>query len=139
MADLIHVEIYTPLKKYLSIDVDFISIQSDKYRLGITPHHAEMISTVAITELVLRDEGFEFHYAVGKGIIHVEKGKATILVDSVEEDKEIDVERARSAKERAQKRLADNTSTDIDRERAESALLRANNRLNVASRLSKTI
>lgn len=119
------------------IDVDFISIQSDKYRLGITPHHAEMIATVAVGELVLRSGDLAFHYAVGKGIIHVEKMRATILVDSVEQDSEIDVDRAEEAKKRAEKRLADYTSTDIDRSRAESALLRANTRLAVASR--KTI
>ncbi len=133
MPDTIHVEIYTPLKKYLAIDVDFISVQSDKYRLGITPHHAEMISTVAISDLVLRSGADEFHYAVGKGIIHVEHGKATILVNSVEEASEIDIDRAQKAKERAEKRLADYTSTDIDRARAEEALLRANTRLAVAS------
>ncbi|MCD8194841.1 MAG: ATP synthase F1 subunit epsilon [Coprobacillus sp.] len=133
MPDTIHVEIYTPLKKYLMIDVDFISVQSDKYRLGITPHHAEMISTIAISYLELRSGDDRFHYAVGKGIIHVEKMRATILVDTVEEASEIDLERAKAAKNRAEKRLADNTSTDIDRTRAEEALLRANTRINVAS------
>lgn len=136
MADTIHVEIYTPLKKYLMIDVDFISVQSDKYHLGITPHHAEMISTVAISELVLRSGNIEFHYAVGKGIIHIEHMKATILVDSIEEASEIDVNRATSARDRAQKRLADTASTDIDKSRAEDALLRANTRLLVSSHKS---
>ena len=64
--------------------------------------------------------------------MEVQPDKVTILAQSAEKAAEIDVQRAKEAKERAERRLqakADN----IDKIRAELALKRATNRLNVGS------
>ena len=59
--------------------------------------------------------------------------KVILLADTAEHPEEIDVTRAQSAKERAEKRLAERSS-DLDLERAKVALSRAMNRLKIAGR-----
>ena len=56
----------------------------------------------------------------------------TLLVESIERKYEIDVERARSSKERAEQRLQDKNASEIDIQRAKASLLRALNRLSVS-------
>jgi F-type H+-transporting ATPase subunit epsilon len=57
--------------------------------------------------------------------------RVTILAESAETPAEIDVERARKAKERAEQRLASG-QTEVDVDRALDALQRADSRLEVA-------
>lgn len=129
----IFLEIYTPTRKVLSRNVDFISVQTDNYRLGILPKHAPLVATVAISELVLTMDGKKFHYAVGGGLLNIQKDKTILLLDSIEKSDAIDIERAKRAKIRAEERLK-NKSSDLDVKRAELALKRALNRINVSSR-----
>jgi len=56
--------------------------------------------------------------------------KVTILAESAERRQNIDVERAKNAKNRAEKRLADKAA-DTDLARAEVALQRAVHRLSI--------
>ncbi len=130
----IPLEIYTPLKKYFVGDVSFILVQSDNYRLGILPRHERMISTIKISELVLTfPGGKKVSYAVGGGMINVKKDKTIIIVDSIENKDEIDIDRANRSKERAQNRLF-SKDKNIDIKRAQLSLERALNRIKVASR-----
>ncbi len=129
---VLSVEIYTPSKKYLTMDASLVSVQSDEYRLGILPNHAEMISTVAISELDLKDGDNVYRFAVSKGVLHVKKNKVTILVDAVESDKEINIGRALEARDRALHRLS-KKDPSVDLDRAQQALDRALNRLRVAN------
>ncbi len=57
--------------------------------------------------------------------------KVTILAQSAERPEDIDIERARAAKERAERRLQAKQD-EIDFRRAELALKRAMNRLDIA-------
>jgi F-type H+-transporting ATPase subunit epsilon len=58
--------------------------------------------------------------------------KVTILAESAERRQEIDVERAKSALQRAQERLAATDDLDIDFTRAKAALDRAIHRVRLA-------
>ncbi|MCD8209665.1 MAG: ATP synthase F1 subunit epsilon [Coprobacillus sp.] len=128
----IHLEIYTPNKKYLTTDVDFISFQSENFRLGILPRHQEMISNVVPCELILRNETEVFHYALSSGMVHVDKEKTTILVDSIEAPGEIDVASATIARDEALT-LLHSCDDDKKRESIQKDLDLANFRLKVAS------
>lgn len=75
-------------------------------------------------------DGTEY-IAVSDGFVEVRKDKVSIIVQTAETAREIDVERAKLAKARAESHLEnDDDNTDIHR--AERALERANNRLRVA-------
>ena len=75
------------------------------------------------------------YIAVNGGIIEIRDSLVTIVADSAERNRDIDVSRAERAKIRAEKALevakAEKKSDEINR--AEVALHRALNRLNVSS------
>ena len=77
--------------------------------------------------------GTERYVFVSGGFAEALPDKVTILAESAERRSEIDIDRARAAMERAEKRLAEERSrTDIDFVRARTALDRAIHRIHVA-------
>ncbi|HZE21111.1 MAG TPA: ATP synthase delta/epsilon chain alpha-helix domain-containing protein, partial [Desulfobaccales bacterium] len=64
----------------------------------------------------------------------VTASKVTIVAESAESGREIDIERARRAAERAEKRLGAAKTEEIDYTRAEAALRRSMVRMKVAGR-----
>ncbi len=79
-------------------------------------------------------DGKTQYVAVSGGFIEVRPEKVTILAEAAEVAGEIEVDRARAAKERAEKRLAGNKQDNVDATRAEFALKRAINRIDIASK-----
>ncbi len=74
--------------------------------LGILPGHEEMI--VALREGILRyqdGEGKWHKAAVGRGTMQVANNRCTVVVDTAEKPDEIDIKRAKEAKERAEEQL----------------------------------
>ena len=137
MESKIHLTILTPYGRYFQGDVDFLEVHSEKYNLGILPNHAPLISTLVISKMVIKIGDSVFNYAIGGGVINVEKDKTTIILDSVERSDEIDIKRAEEAKRRAEENIENaNKNATIDINRAKLALLRAVNRLNVGSKAS---
>ena len=132
MKETFHLIVLTPYGRYFEGDVNFLEVRSEKYSLGILPNHAPLISTVDICKMVIRTNNKEIVHATSGGVINVEKDKVTLILNSVERSDEIDVERARRAKERAENRLNKKALEEsIDVNRAKLALLRALNRLNI--------
>ena len=127
--------ILTPYGRYFEGNVEFLEVHSEDYNLGILPHHAPIISTVAVSKVVIRMGGKELKYAVGGGVLHVTKEGTKLILDSIERADEIDIQRAQQAKERAEKRLKESSKDEeVDLNRAKLALLRALNRLSVSSK-----
>ena len=74
-------------------------------------------------------------YAIGGGVINVEKEKVTLILDSIESRDEIDLERAKEAKKWAEERLNNKEDDDaMDIKRAKLALLKAINRIDIGSK-----
>ncbi|MCT3614366.1 ATP synthase delta/epsilon chain alpha-helix domain-containing protein, partial [Lactobacillus acidophilus] len=73
------------------------------------------------------------HIAISGGYIEFSNNVATIVADSAERARNIDVSRAQAAKERAEKRLREAREKHDERnlERAQVALKRAMNRISV--------
>jgi F-type H+-transporting ATPase subunit epsilon len=71
---------------------------------------------------------------VSGGFAEVTGTKVTIVAEAAEVGKEIDIERAKRALERAEKRLAMARTENVDWARAEAALRRAIMRMKVAGR-----
>lgn len=132
MADKIFkLSILTPYGRYLEGDATFLNVRSEKYNLGIYAGHAPLISTVDICKMVIRFGNKEYTYAIGGGVINIENEKVTLILNSVERSDEIDIERAKDAKKRAEDRLSSNNKEEVDLSRAKLALLRAVNRINI--------
>ena len=122
-------EIYTPYGKYFDRYVNELVIQTEEYVLGILPNHAPLVAKVKIGKMEIVQNGERKCYANGEGLINVKKDGVTLIVDSVERKDEIDIDRAKEAKKRAEERLREPLNIDV--ERAIRALNRANNRISV--------
>ena len=120
-------EIYTPYGKYFDRYVEEVIVPTEEYVLGILPGHAPLIAKVRLGKLEIIREGEKTIYAHAEGLINVKKDVVTILVDSIESKDEIDIDRAKEAKKRAEERLQQPLNIDV--ERATRALIRANNRI----------
>ena len=127
-------DIYTPYGHYLSDEVDFLSVSSEEYKLGILADHAELISTVTICEIEIEKDGNRDYYATSGGMIKVNKNQVDLVLQTIESADEIDLPRAQAAKERAERRLEDTTLETLAQTRARLALARANNRISIKNK-----
>jgi F-type H+-transporting ATPase subunit epsilon len=133
MADTFQLEIVTPEKKVVDTAAAEVQIPGKNGYLGVLPGHAPLITELAVGEITYRDGGEEQKLAVAWGFAEVLPDKVTILAETAERPSEIDVERARKAKERAEQRLTSG-DTNVDVERSLNALHKAETRLDVAQK-----
>lgn len=109
---------------------------------GVLYGHAPLIGALGIGELTITNEGGKVTVlAISGGFVEVAPDRTLVLADAAELAHDIDIERARLARQRAEERLqqpsrADQMS-DVDFERARIALLRAINRMRVAERVQQ--
>jgi F-type H+-transporting ATPase subunit epsilon len=132
MADTFQLEIVTPEKKVVATQAEEVQIPGKNGYLGILPGHAPLITELSVGEVTYREGGGDQHLALAWGFAEVLPDKVTILAETAERPSEIDVDRARKSKERAEERLT-NGKTEVDVDRALDALHRAETRLEVAS------
>jgi F-type H+-transporting ATPase subunit epsilon len=132
MSDTFQLEIVTPEKKVVDTAASEVQIPGKNGYLGVLPGHAPLITELAVGEITFRSGAEEQRLAVAWGFAEVLPDKVTILTETAERPSEIDVERARKAKQRAEQRL---TSGDpnVDVERSLEALHKADTRLEVAA------
>ena len=73
----------------------------------ILAHHEDMVIAVNDGEMRFQPEGSDnWEYAVvGIGFVEIVNNRVTLLVESAERPEEIDVARAREAKERAEEQM----------------------------------
>ncbi|SDF31018.1 F-type H+-transporting ATPase subunit epsilon, partial [Sporomusa acidovorans] len=131
----IRLDIVTPDRMVYSADVNMVIARATDGDLGILPGHAPLIAGLDIWPLRIQTDEGEQQFALCGGFIEVRPQKITILASCAELPAEIDIERAESAKERAENRLR-SPLPDTDVRRAEVALKRAMMRLKVVQ--SKT-
>jgi F-type H+-transporting ATPase subunit epsilon len=135
MADTFQLEIVTPEKKVVETAVAEAQIPGKNGYLGILPGHAPLITELSVGEIKYREGSTEHVLAVAWGFAEVLPDKVTILAESAERPSEINVERAREAKQRAEQRLSSGDA-NVDVERALDSLHRAESRLDVAGKNS---
>jgi F-type H+-transporting ATPase subunit epsilon len=132
----IQLEVVTPERQVLSVEVDEISAPGALGYFGVLPGHTPFITTLGVGELGYRIGNQWEYLALTWGYAEVMANKVTILTETAEMAAEIDIERAERAKRRAEERLREWSTAvaDIDFERASTALQRALLRLQVAQK-----
>lgn len=126
----LRLEVVTPERKVLSEDISSLVVPAIEGYLGILPNHAPMISGLEPGVLKYKVSDNYKKMAISGGFLEVSENKVSILANTAELPEEIDLERARRAKERAEERLKH--KKEIDALRAEMALKRALVRIRVA-------
>ncbi|MEW6218372.1 MAG: F0F1 ATP synthase subunit epsilon [Thermodesulfobacteriota bacterium] len=134
MAERIKMEVVTPKGAAVSEEVDIVTAPGIAGEFGVLANHAPFLSTIKIGILRYKAGGKEETLMVSSGFCEVSNNKITFLVETAERGKEIDVDRAMRARERAEQRLAEAVQKreQIDVARAQAALQRAMARLKVA-------
>lgn len=101
---------------------------------GVLARHAPMVAELGIGELVVKTpDGREEDFAVCGGFVEVRPDATTVMADTAESWKDIDLARAQEAARRARERLSIHEE-NIDVLRAEAALTRAMNRIHVVGK-----
>ena len=134
MADRLRLEVATPTRLVVSGEADEVVVPGVEGSFGVLPGHAPLLSLVGTGEVMYRTGREEHYLAVSGGFAEVGPEHVTVLAESAERPEEIDVNRARAARDRADQRLRVQTGEEIDVTRALGALSRAQGRLQTAAR-----
>ncbi|MCF3942728.1 F0F1 ATP synthase subunit epsilon [Oceanobacillus alkalisoli] len=129
----LNVSVVTPSGTVLEEDYEMIVCMTEDGELGILPNHIPLVAPLAIGVARLKKNDETYKVAVSGGFMEVRPDKVTILAQTAEKASDIDVARAKEAKERAERRLQAKQD-DTDFRRAELALKRAMNRLDVGGK-----
>lgn len=126
-----HLDVITPDKKAFSGEVKFVVVRTELGELGILPRHADLVAALEIAPLRidLPDGTSQFMANFG-GFMEIKNNVITIVTPNCELPDEIDEDRAKRAKARAEERLK-SRNADIDFHRAELALQRSLLRIDV--------
>jgi len=140
-SDQIQLELVTPDKLMVRDSVLAVSLPGREGYFGVLPGHAPLLSELNPGELSYTRGTVNHYLFVNWGFAEVLPNLVIILVETSERPEEIDVERARKARERAEERLrrAGAGDAEIDAMRAQRALQRAMARLEVAERASNAV
>ena len=105
MEKLFLLEIVTPHGLAVSSKVEEAYIPGSQGDFGVLPGHAPFLTSLRIGELHYRQDN-EVHYvSINHGFAEVTPEKTTLLTDTAELAGEIDEERARTARTRAEEKL----------------------------------
>ena len=134
MADTFILEIVTPGRQVTREAVTEAQIPVRDGYIGVLPGHTSLLAEIGVGELSYHvGNRVRSCTAIG-GFVEVLADRVIVLADSAERAEEIDVQRAQTARDRAQKRLANPNDPSVDWKRAQAALERAQVRLQVAAR-----
>jgi len=124
-----HVELVSPERILWSGEADMVICRTTDGEIAFLSNHAPFVGALDIGMVKIEEPGGQqTRIAVHGGFVEVSNNKVTLLSDVAEVAADIDVNRAREAKQRAEEALR--TQNDAE---AEAALRRANIRLDLAS------
>lgn len=125
-------QVMTQERTVVSAEVEYVQLPGMEGTFGILRGHAPLMAPLDLGILEFGPlEGKRRKVALGGGFLDLNNDQLIVLAKTAELGEEIDVLRARKARERAERRLAERLD-DLDFNRARFALQRALLRLKVA-------
>jgi len=121
-------EVITPERRVIGEEAEFLVVPAWSGELGVLKDHAPLVAALKIGVLRFTVNGQSRHAAISGGLLEITENKVMVLADTAEIGTEIDVERAKAAKERAESRLLDRQE-EINMLRAQLAFDRALSRI----------
>lgn len=132
MSKNIRLEVVTPEKSVVSENAQIVMAPGVLGQFGVLVNHTPFMTALQTGAIKYKDEnGRERFVFVSGGFAEALPDRVTVLVESAERRKDIDLQRAKAAVERAEKRLQAG-GKDFDYVRAKAALLRAISRIRLA-------
>jgi F-type H+-transporting ATPase subunit epsilon len=132
MADNILLEVVTPERSVVSEQAQIAMAPGSLGEFGVLTGHTPFLTSLKAGTLKYTDAGGQERAVfVSGGFAEALPDRVTVLAESAERRRDIDVQRAQAAKQRAEERLA-KEAEDIDYLRARAALERSLHRLRLA-------
>jgi F-type H+-transporting ATPase subunit epsilon len=129
MAVLFPFEVHTPYRRFYSGQVEAAILTLIDGEVCIYANHSAVTAPICTGLLKIKDSGGVWKTAfIAEGIIEVKEHKTVIMSDSAEWPNEIDIDRARKAKEEAEKVIKEG-SMKFDIENAAASLKKAEMRI----------
>ncbi|MBU4439722.1 MAG: ATP synthase F1 subunit epsilon [Acetobacterium sp.] len=128
MAETFRLKIIAPTGVFYDGDIERIVVRGTEGEFAILPGHTPLTTTLACStfQIIFGDKSKKYGTLLG-GFATINPEETIILTDAAEWPEDIDLERAKEAKDRALQRLKD---SKYDAARAQIALQRAIIRIN---------
>lgn len=130
MASTFSLEIATPERKFFSDEAEIIIVTTPQGEMAVLRGHEPMVVAIAAGPIRIKKGNEWLDAVLTEGFMEVTPEKAIILADTAEWPNEVDANRAKAAKERAEERLQRQLSK-VESIRTQAALARAMARLKV--------
>jgi len=127
----LRLRVITPTKQAYEGDCDMVILETLDGQIGVMPGHIPLTTVLGLGLMRVYDGELIETFAVFGGFCEINQQSVTVLADVAEHPGEIDTERARQAKERAERRIKEHQQ-DLDEKRAKLALRRALVRLEMS-------
>lgn len=133
MADnnLFELKIIEPDGMFFEGQGDFLEFTSVEGQMGVYKNHIPLTTILDSGVMKIHKDGEVKKAAILGGFIEIQKERITVLAEDANWPDEIDVERAKASKKRAEERLS-KKEAGLDVVRAEAALKRAVARISAA-------
>lgn len=112
----IQFEIVTPEKQVLKEEITQVTLPTKQGEITILPGHVPLVATLdsGVIEIA-KTNGYHDIMSLSGGFVEVMKGKVVILADVAERAEEIDIEKAREAREKAREDIKHIRRSDRER------------------------
>ncbi len=133
MAKKFHLDIITPNGTFSIGQVDYLRAPSIDGLFGVLANHIPSIIAIGAGEIKITIEGKDEFYATSGGYADIKKENVSLVLETAEDSKSIDIKRSEESIKRATKHL-NNPNEDLNR--AKRAIERAKVRISVAKRFN---
>ncbi len=114
MADRLHLEIVTPSRRVVEVEVDEVRLPGVLGEMGVLPGHIPLLTALAAGPLTYYEGSAVTRYAVQGGFAEVLPDRVTILATVAKTGDDIDLVAAKNSLEEAQGKLKDATAEELD-------------------------
>ena len=121
MAEMFELKIIEPDGMFYEGQASFLEFASVMGEMGVYANHIPLTTILTPGVVKIHNDGQVKKAAVMGGFIEIQKDRITVMAENAEWPDEIDVERAKAAKKRAEERLQ-KKDAGHDTARAEAAL-----------------
>lgn len=129
-----YLEVVTPERKFFEGQAEMIIVHTPEGEMGILKDHEPAVVAVTTGDIRINADGNWKIAATSDGFMEITHEKAILLVDTAEWPEEIDINRAKAAKERAEERLQQKLGYQ-EYIRSQASLARALARLKVTKQV----
>ncbi|HXK02939.1 MAG TPA: ATP synthase F1 subunit epsilon [Verrucomicrobiae bacterium] len=133
MPETLELEVATPERELVREQVTEVQVPGSTGYFGILPGHAPLVGLLGTGTLTYDVGGQRRYLAVHQGFLEVAAGHVRVLANTAEPKEEIDVPRARHARQRSLEECV-NPALGVDPAVALAALARAQARIDTAER-----